>query len=653
MELTITCFMIPQTAQVRFLYSFVPLRLISVPGTPSDMEFDAWTISGSRSRSPLPNNEEPEISPPISQDRHGGLDFLPGSTYLRDADIPVVDSDYSGLLFELETVATVHECSIPSSFDGISTPISSKEDRTSSTRSQSASFLDEIFVSATDLTDISLSTTEQSLNTNYYDQFTAHAHAIQSDNQTMNGHSHSLCVTSDALTDSSKFGDGGQSVKSRIWNVPIRTVSCIMLEKDFSIEEERPEQVLSQDSVSEEVWTKHTDTETLRLRLQLSAIQFSYHNPNVFNLQMQFGAMLIEVGRYKDAENELDKAVRRIERLYGANDDRTMEALMQLGIASLGNGNPRRAEYIFEDVVSFRIRAFGREHPKTLSSLRSKALALSDQARWDEAEILEKEIMHTSLQSSLLGPIHRDTLAIRNRVVVSHLQRGRLREAADMCEELMKDCTESLGETDPTTLVSRSNFASAMSGLGSLEYAARLESDLLEISKQKFGLEHPDTLNKMLNLAMTYLDLSERNESTSSIRAMRQLKQSAVIMEEVVERQTEVRGGLHMDTLASIHCLVLVRLGQGRFAEGEEMGRNLVKDCKKAPSLGVDHPTTLHCMDTYSQILAKQKRFPEAIRVMKECVLLSRRKLGREHPDTLDSVEALAELRRQMRTLRT
>jgi tetratricopeptide (TPR) repeat protein len=608
------------------------------------MEIDAWTISGSCS--PLPSDNEPENSVSNFQDRNGVLGFFPRSVLLQDGSEPVLDSSESPKLVHSVMVTNFNECSKPSSLDGISTPFSSIEDPTSRTYSQSTSSSDEFLVSAPDSTDKALYTTEQALNTIYQDEIVAHAHATQSDFRTTNAQYYPLYVTSNANNGSTEFEDVSQISMLSVRHVPIRTVSHSKRDTLFPPKDEQLE-------LSIEAQTKHADAEILRLRLQWGVKLFEPYNPVLFKLQMQFGAMLIEVGRYRDAEDEFDKAVRRVEKLYGANDDRTMEALMQLGIASLRNGNPKRAEDMFEKVVSFRIQAFGREHPKTLSSLGNKALALSDQARWDECEILEKEVMNTSLQSSLLGPEHRDTLASRSRVIVSHLHRGRYTEAAEMGQELVEDCIKHLGDKDPITLVSKSNLASAMSGLGCLEYAVQLESEMVDISKQRFGLKHPDTLNKMLNLAMTYLDLSEKNESTSRYQAMRQLKRAAIIMEEVVERLTVVLGDSHVDTLVSINSLVLIRLGQGRFTEGEEMGRKLVETCKRARSLGPNHPKTLDCMDTHSQALAKQRRFPEAIKVMEECVLLSREKLGPDHPDTLDSVEALDELCQQMRVLRT
>ncbi|MGH3916309.1 MAG: tetratricopeptide repeat protein [Pseudonocardiaceae bacterium] len=60
---------------------------------------------------------------------------------------------------------------------------------------------------------------------------------------------------------------------------------------------------------------------------------------------------------------------------------------------------------------------------------------------------------------------------------------------------------EMLGEDHLDTLISASNLALNLSGLGEYELARRMDEDTLARRRRVLGEDHPDTLTSAINLA--------------------------------------------------------------------------------------------------------------------------------------------------------
>ena len=70
-----------------------------------------------------------------------------------------------------------------------------------------------------------------------------------------------------------------------------------------------------------------------------------------------------------------------------------------------------------------------------------------------------------------------------------------------------------LGLEHPDTLTSMANLASAFWYQGRWKKAEELEVQVMETRKRILGLEHPDTLSSMANLAFTLWSLNLKNEA--------------------------------------------------------------------------------------------------------------------------------------------
>ena len=111
---------------------------------------------------------------------------------------------------------------------------------------------------------------------------------------------------------------------------------------------------------------------------------------------------------------------------------------------------------------------------------------------------------------------------------------------------------------------------------------------------------------------------------------------------QALEGREKVLGVEHPDTLASVSNLASVLQFQGKYEAAEEMSRRALEGHEKV--LGVEHPETLISVGNLASVLQSQGKY-EAAEEMNRRALKGREKvLGMEHPDTLISAYNLAYL---------
>ena len=190
-----------------------------------------------------------------------------------------------------------------------------------------------------------------------------------------------------------------------------------------------------------------------------------------------------------------------------------------------------------------------------------------------------------------------------------------------------------LGIEHPDTLVSMDNLAVVLKRQGKYEAAEEMQRRALELYEKVLGPEHPDTLTSMDNLARV-LGRQGKYEAAEEMHRR------------ALELREKVLGPEHPDTLTSIDNLAKVLRHQGKYEAAKEMHQRTLELSEKI--LGPEHPSTLTSMDNLAQVLRRQGKYEAAEEMHRRALELSEKVLGPEHPDTLTSMDNLAQvLRRQ------
>ncbi|KAK4237112.1 kinesin light chain [Achaetomium macrosporum] len=285
-----------------------------------------------------------------------------------------------------------------------------------------------------------------------------------------------------------------------------------------------------------------------------------------------------------------------------------------------------------------REKVLGEEDAATLASISLFAMVLLDRGQWEEAERLFVQVMETC--KAKLGADHPNTLTVMSNLASTYFNQGRLGEAEKLFVQVMVTSKTKLGADHPDTLTSMGNLASTYRNQGRWEDAEKLdvqgrweEAEKLQVQvmktfKTKFGVDHPDTLTSMVNLAATLWNQGRWEEAE---------KLEVQVME---MHKTKLRAD-HPDTPRRMGNLALTYKKQGRWEEAEKLLVQVMETRKM--KLGADHPDTLTSMANLAFTWKDQGRHADALALIEDCAQARQRVLGQNHPDTLSSLALIAE----------
>ena len=226
----------------------------------------------------------------------------------------------------------------------------------------------------------------------------------------------------------------------------------------------------------------------------------------------------------------------------------------------------------------------------------------------------------------VLGDTHPTTLISRNNLAYAYLGAGRLGEAIPLYERTLADAERVLGETHPTTLGSRNNLANAYRAAGRLEEAIPLYERTLADRERVPGETH-DTLQSRNNLASAYA-------------AAGRLEEVIPLYERTLADAERVLGETHPGTLTCRNNLAGAYEAAGRLEEAITLYERTLADAERV--LGETHPDTLTCRNNLAGAYLGAGRLEEAIPLYERTLADTERVLGDTHPDTLTSRNNLA-----------
>jgi tetratricopeptide (TPR) repeat protein len=347
------------------------------------------------------------------------------------------------------------------------------------------------------------------------------------------------------------------------------------------------------------------------LHVRARALERSRDRPALRDLAEQVTAL----GPVDNADSELTGMLLRLRSwaLYYLNE--------------LGD-SARQAIMLGEPLIADLERTLGSDHPDTLNSRNSLAIAYRAAGRAAEAVPLHEQTL--AVREQLLGPDHPDTLDSRNNLAIAYRAAGRAAEAVPLHEQTLAARERVLGPEHPSTLVSRNNLAVTYQEAGRAQEAVLLHELTLAVRDRVLGPDHLDTLQSRNNLAAAY-------------RAAGRAAEAIHLHEQTLAARERVLGPEHPDTLQSRNNLAVTYLEAGRAAEAVPLHEQTLAAFERV--LGQDHPHTLQSRNNLAVAYLKAGRAAEAVRLHEQTVDARERVLGPDHPDTLQSRRNLAAAR--------
>ena len=269
-----------------------------------------------------------------------------------------------------------------------------------------------------------------------------------------------------------------------------------------------------------------------------------------------------------------------------------------------------------------------------LSSLTLELLADTTTAHQSDSNYRLRLVPHLMASFDIFsqtqnskGETTRDRFTIINRIGDFLYTIGRWTEAYNTRVFYLQGMKKFLGVEHPNTLTSMNNLALVLNRQGKYEEAEEIHRQTLALRETVLGKEHPNTLGSMNNLALV-LNRQGKYEEAEEIH-----RQTLALKETVLGKE-------HPDTLTSMNNLALVLNRQGKYEEAEEIYRQTLVLMETV--LGKEHPDTLGSMNNLANVLDSQGKYEEAEEMHRQELALCETVLGKEHPDTLTSMNNLA-----------
>jgi tetratricopeptide (TPR) repeat protein len=314
--------------------------------------------------------------------------------------------------------------------------------------------------------------------------------------------------------------------------------------------------------------------------------------------------------------------------------------------ASLGDylerlGRHVEAEGYVNRALEKSRRALGREHTVSITCMIIMGKIYKEQGCWQQAESVLKEGLEAG--KKVWGPQHRDVLTANAGLAGVYMNTGQLHEVERIQVEVVELSKKYVGPEHPQTMTAMSDLSRTYREQGRLDKAEKLGLEVCEASERVLGPEHPTTFYALDKLSRVYY-------------AQDRMKAAEEIASKCLGGMSRVLGTEHRQTMESMDLLANIWTDQARL-EGAADAQDQLKGAEKMASeclenksrvLGREHWQTLQTMELLAWIRTDQGRLEEAIELMRECVESSTQTFGTENWRTKGRSEALKEWQQQL-----
>jgi tetratricopeptide (TPR) repeat protein len=210
-------------------------------------------------------------------------------------------------------------------------------------------------------------------------------------------------------------------------------------------------------------------------------------------------------------------------------------------------------------------------------------------------------------------------------------QQGKYSEAIPLLEQLLAITREKFGDNHPYTATFLNNLADLYRLQGKYTEAETLLKQALAIRREQLGDNNPDTVVSFNNLAALYQLQGKFSEAEPLYKKTLAIRRKQL-------------GDKHPDTAISLNDLANLYLDQGRYPEAELLYQQALAIRRK--QLGENHPDTAISLNNLALLYQEQGKYTEAEPLFQQSLAIRLEKLGENHLDTATATNNLAELYR-------
>ncbi|KAI1118428.1 kinase-like domain-containing protein, partial [Nemania sp. NC0429] len=356
---------------------------------------------------------------------------------------------------------------------------------------------------------------------------------------------------------------------------------------------------------------------------------FGPEHPITVDLAGAMSLLTYSVGQWAESESFARHNLDALQKRFGVTELAiTLRAKLSLAVALSEQAKWAEAEVLQKEVIDTCLNDLGQDNPLALSSMAKLTGTYCRQGRFEDAERLGVKVLNTVRQ--LFGPEHHLTLEQASVLAEIYHHQERLDEAMELQMEWVDTSKQIFGLEHSTTVIGLGGLATMFWDNDDWEEGALLQLDALNLAKRIYGPEHPGTQTIMVNFAFMYEDAELFEEAEK-------------LQREVFDIRKRTLGPEHPSTLTLQASLGHVLGKLGRWEEGLEMELSALETMKIA--LGSEHPSTMLTMSNLACTRKDRGEDDLALELMEKCIFEALLQFGHDDHRTIRFVETLHEWR--------
>lgn len=251
--------------------------------------------------------------------------------------------------------------------------------------------------------------------------------------------------------------------------------------------------------------------EVQRRTLAIRERELGPDHPDAISAQNNLGLLLMNTGRFDEAEDLLTTALEQSREVKGDANIETLSVLDNIGLLSLQLGRFEESEaYLQESLEGYR-EQLPSDAPELLAAINNIASAYQTRGDYATAEQYFREAYEGNKR--VLGPDNAKTLSSANNIAVNLKNQGKYDEAEPFYIEAYEGRRRTLGDDHPRTIRALNNLGGYYRALKQFEKCEEVYRVSLEQYRRINGNNHPDTIIGISNYGVVLRDLGRVEEA--------------------------------------------------------------------------------------------------------------------------------------------
>ncbi|MCT0207568.1 CHAT domain-containing protein [Synechococcus sp. CS-1332] len=290
-------------------------------------------------------------------------------------------------------------------------------------------------------------------------------------------------------------------------------------------------------------------------------------------------------------------------------------------------GDYGKAATVWEQVLAWREKAQGPDHPDTASSLNNLGLLYIKESAFAKAEPLL--IRALAIRTRILGPDHPFTALSTNNLAWLYYNQNKNAKAEPLYRRALAIAEKALGPEHPGLALGLNNLGLLYTSQADYGKAEPLYLRGLAIREKALGPDHLDVAASLISLGLLYSKLN------IYAKAEPLLLRALAIREKTLEAD-------HPDVAFSLVTLGLLYSDMGAYSKAEPLYLRALAMMEKRR--GSDHQETALSLNNLATLYVNQGAYAKAEPLLRRTLAIKQKALGDDHPDIATSLNNLAAL---------